>query len=380
MSKPRHKKILLQFNEEFNRTKSKIRSELSSIARTGPNIWLAFDEGSGLHRLTHSKKGYGQHIRFPLKDFIDLPAGDEEEVDIEGLAFADHYLWVAGSHSLKRNKPDDMDDPIGKRIKCLGKIKNDPNRYTIARIPAIKNEKTGDYELFKSHPHPDDPDVVLNASKLKASEEHSQLSKALRKDRHLSAFMELPGKDNGFDIEGIAVRGERIFIGLRGPVLRGYAVILEIQIKNSGPNEMKLKKIGKDGAKYRKHFVHVQGMGIRELAFADKDLLILAGPTMDCDGAISLYRMQGGPADAEESLTYTHELEQLFHVSMGHETPYGKDKAEGITLTEDHDIMVVYDAPSDERVVGETDAYADIFEYDKHTEDQAKTADKKTKH
>ncbi|MFP4089679.1 MAG: DUF3616 domain-containing protein [Cyclobacteriaceae bacterium] len=365
MSRPNHQKILLQFNETFNRTKSKIRSELSSIARTGPNIWLAFDEGSGLHRLTRDNDGYGQHIRFALKDYIYLPAGDEEEVDIEGLAYADHYLWVVGSHSLKRDKPDDMDDPVSKRIKCLSKIKNDPNRYTIARVPVIQNKESGDFELFKSHPHPENPVVMLTAAKLKAKENYSELSEELRYDRHLCKFMEIPGKDNGFDIEGIAVLGERVFIGLRGPVLRGYALILEIALDEKKNGKLKLKKIGKDGAKYRKHFVHLQGMGIRELAFADQDLLILAGPTMDCDGAISLYRMNNGPADVEESLTYNDELDQLFHVSLGHETPYGKDKAEGITLTEDHNIMVVYDAPSEERVVGETDAYADIFEYDK---------------
>lgn len=364
MTRPKHEKILLQFNEEFNRTKSKIRSELSSIARTGNNIWLAFDEGSGVHRLSKTKDGYSNHVRFALKDYVDLPAGDEEEVDIEGLAHADNYLWVIGSHSLKRDKPDDMDDSISKRIRCLSKIKNDPNRYTLARIPVVYSEETGEYELYKMQPHPDSPEQVLSAAKLKAKEQYSQLSEELRYDRHLCKFMELPGKDNGFDIEGLAVKNDRIFIGLRGPVLRGYAVILEVAVKEKKSGKLKLQKIGKDGAKYRKHFVHLQGMGIRELTFADDDLLILAGPTMDCDGAISLYRMKGGPTDAEESLTYLHEIEQLFHVSLGHETAYGHDKAEGVVLTEDHKLLVVYDAPSDERVVGETDAYADVFDYE----------------
>jgi len=363
MSRPSHKKILLQFNEEFNRTKSKIRSELSSVTRTGKNIWLAFDEGSGVHRLTQNREGYGQHTRFPLKDYIDLPAGEEEEIDIEGLAYADHYLWVVGSHSLKRGKPDDVEDSISERIEDLGKIKNDPNRYTLARIPLVPNPETGDYEPYKSHPHPEQPEVIMTAAKLKAKEHYSQLSKKLRDDLHLAPYMDLPGKDNGFDIEGIAVKGERLFLGLRGPVLRGYAIIIEIQVKLSGPNQLKLKKTGKDGAKYRKHFVHLQGMGIRELAFAEDDLLILAGPTMDADGAISLYRMPSGPADVEESLTYNYELEQLFHVSLGHETAYGKDKAEGVTLTDDHKLLVVYDAPCEERIVGESNAYADVFDY-----------------
>jgi hypothetical protein len=28
-----------------------------------------------------------------------------KEIDVEGLAYADDYLWVVGSHSTKRKKP-----------------------------------------------------------------------------------------------------------------------------------------------------------------------------------------------------------------------------------------------------------------------------------
>lgn len=362
MNTPKKEKILLQFDEGSNFADEKIRSELSTVARTGSNLWLAFDEGVGLERLSINDKGYGKHTRFLLRDYISLPA-EGEEIDIEGIACANHYLWLVGSHSLKRDKPDDKDDKVSKRIKSLSKVKSDPNRYTIARIPVILDKETGDYVLFKEHPHPDEPDKILTAAKVKAGKKHSKLSKALRKDKHISPFMHLPGKDNGMDIEGIAVHGDRILLGLRGPVLRGYAMVLEIAVKEKKKGKLKLKKIGKHKNKYRKHFVHLRGMGIRELAYADDDLLILAGPTMDCDGTIALYRMKGGPKDAKESIMYRNEIERLFNIVMGHETHYGKDKAEGITLTEDHSIMVVYDAPADERLVGENSAYADVFEY-----------------
>jgi len=325
---------------------------------------MAFDEGSGLHRLRKNKYGYGEHIRFPLKDYIELPAGDGGEVDIEGLSYAGHYLWVVGSHSLKRKKPNNIEDSIGKQIKCLCQTKSDHNRYTLARIPVIYNDESGDYDLFKMHPHPENPELILSAAKLDSNNYFSQLSDELRYDRHLAKFMDIPGKDNGFDIEGLAVKGNRVFLGLRGPVLRGYAIILEIALKEKKVGKLKLKKIGKDSAKYRKHFVHLQGMGIRELTFADEDLIILAGPTMDCDGAISLYRVRSGIKDKEESIANINGTEQLFHISLGHETPYGHDKAEGVALTEDHKLLVVYDSPCDERVVGETDAYADVFEYE----------------
>ena len=44
----------------------------------------------------------------------------------------------------------------------------------------------------------------------------------------------IPGKDNGIDCEGLAVAGDRVFIGLRGPVLRGWAMIIELQV-GGGP-------------------------------------------------------------------------------------------------------------------------------------------------
>ncbi len=44
----------------------------------------------------------------------------------------------------------------------------------------------------------------------------------------------IPGKDNGFDIEGLAVREDRLLLGLRGPVLRGHAFVLELSLEQDG--------------------------------------------------------------------------------------------------------------------------------------------------
>ena len=52
----------------------------------------------------------------------------------------------------------------------------------------------------------------------------------LSDDPHLEDFIrssQIPGKGNGLDFEGIAVRGRPVFIGLRGPVLREWAVVIE---------------------------------------------------------------------------------------------------------------------------------------------------------
>ena len=84
----------------------------------------------------------------------------------------------------------------------------------------------------------------------------------------------IPGKDNGFDIEGITIYQNRIFIGLRGPVLRGWAVMLEIEVENSVPELLTLRPIGELGKQYKKHFMFLNGLGIRDLCFNGEDLLI----------------------------------------------------------------------------------------------------------
>lgn len=356
------KRIKLKFNEDLNESSDKIRDDLSSVARTGKYLWLAFDEGAGVERLKKVRNYYAQHQRYYLGDYLDLPE-DRGEMDIEGLTYSGHYLWVVGSHSLKRDTPDDREAPVKEQIKALTKLKVDPNRFTIARIPLVEDPETGEFQLHKKCPNPDDPNELLTAAKLKATARYSQLSKAIGKDPHFKDFMPLPGKENGFDIEGIAVVGDRIFLGLRGPVLIGWAVILEIALKQKGKKTLKLKKIGRSKQQYRKHFVHLQGMGIRELDAFHDDLLILAGPTMDCDGTIALYRIEGGLPDEKESITYHDEITRLTNVTLGHETEFGTEKAEGLVLTENDQLMVVYDTPSEDRKQDEGDTYADIFDY-----------------
>jgi len=353
---------LLKFDEEHNRQDDEIRGDLSTVVNTENYLWLAFDKSVGVERLLKDGEDYCHHKHFSLTEYIDLPADTSEEIDIEGLAYAGHYLWVVGSHSLKRDKPDDNSKKLKKRTKLLSKVKNDPNRYTIARIPLVKKQNNGEFTLRKSTYHPDRNGEELKAAKLKSGKKSSELSKALKKDKHLKKFMKIPGKDNGFDIEGIAVINDRIFLGLRGPVLCGWAIIIEIAVKEK-KGKLKLKKIGRKKQKYRKHFVDLKGMGIRELAVAKEDLLILAGPTLDCDGMMTLYRLNGGPEDQKESLIEHEQLDKLFDVTLSHKHKYGKEKAEGVTLLDDKKLIVVYDEPSENRQVGKSDVKVDIFEY-----------------
>lgn len=356
------KHVTLDFNGKYsiNEGGKHVRDGLSTALILGDNLWIACDERSSLERLTKSGHGtFGNHQKFELSKYLDLPEASCE-IDVEGMGFYDHYLWLVGSHSLARKKPKKADAPE-KQIQRLSKVKDDPNRYLLARIPMVKDKETGEYVLHKTCPHPDIPNVKLHASQLIKMGERNKLMHVLANDIHLKPFLKIPGKDNGFDIEGLAVSGEKIFVGLRGPVLRGWAMVLEIAMEETKSEQFKLKPIGTNGAFYKKHFLHLEGMGVRELRILNDDMLILAGPTMDLDGTISVYRWRDAVKQETEAIVHRKDLERLFDVPHGHGETSGQDKAEGMALYDDNHVLIVFDSPTEKRKAEENSVIADIF-------------------
>lgn len=95
--------VFLTFTESF----AKHRKDVSAVRLTPQrDLWLGSDETSTLERLSFIENNkFGNHQQFRVAEFIDLPAPESEEIDIEGLGYADYYLWLTGSHSYKRKKP-----------------------------------------------------------------------------------------------------------------------------------------------------------------------------------------------------------------------------------------------------------------------------------
>lgn len=235
--------VILKFDNDisFNQKEKHVRDGLSGALITGKNLWISCDERSSIERLTLLKDGsFGNHQSFELNKLLELPDCNRCEIDIEGLGLeSDKYLWLIGSHGLSRKKPQKSDKPA-KQIESLAKVKEDPNRYLLARIPLVLDKKTGNYDLVQSYTDPD-KDHTLSCAQLLNSKKGNQLMEVLSHDPHLKQFMDIPGKDNGFDIEGLAVDKHKIFIGVRGPVLRGWAIILEIMVKEHSEGYLKLK-------------------------------------------------------------------------------------------------------------------------------------------
>jgi len=346
-------RLLLHFGDDS----SDLLEEISAVALTPDgSLWLGSDELTTIERLFPTDHHvFGKHESVAIANFIDL-FDQDNEIDIEGIDYSEPYLWFTGSHSTKRKKTKGKN--LEKDIRKLSEIKTELNRYLIARIPFSKGE------LHKSCPHPTRSKQNCTAACLKKTDEGNILIEALKEDSHLGSFISsfIPSKENGFDIEGLAVHGNRIFLGLRGPVLQQWAIILELEVEETEPEVLTLKEIGKDGQPYKKHFVDLKGLGVRELCFHGKDLLILAGPTMSIEGAMRVYRFKHALDHPSDSLSSqdTGDLEVVFDLPFTLET----DHAEGLALfpcLESTGLLIVYDSPDPVRKAASDAIFADIF-------------------
>jgi hypothetical protein len=355
-------------------SRAKIVNNLSGacFSHQGKYLWLGTDEFTSIERFTRQENSvgvFGEHRRFNFKDFIDGFDEDKGEVDIEGLDYHDGCLWVVGSHSSKRKKVAIEPDKFKIEGKELKKIEREENRYLLARIVV-----NGAGEIEHNSPQ---------TAWLKRDGHSNSLIKALAQDeylaiatsdRHASSEQELyfylPSKENGFDIEGLAVQGNKIAIGLRGPVLRGIAILLEIEVATGATHELELKNIGNEDRQYKRHFLDLNGLGIRELCWEEngKSLLILAGPTMSVDGSHRLFRLDN-PFDLDDKSLSSQQNGQLKYLGN---IPHGemKDRAEGLTFNpEGKSILVVYDSPSPARLISDSGdkiigVRADVFDLD----------------
>ncbi len=339
-----------------------MRDGLSTVLRTGNNLWTGCDERTTIERLTLQADGsFGDHQSFELSNYLHLPGKEGEEIDIEGMAVSGNYLWVIGSHSLKRKKPRKCDS-VPDQMKRLAKVKAEANRYMLVRVPILLEEQTGNYKLHKECPAPGAPETILRAAQLSSGKNSNELTEALQQDEHLEHYFRIPGKDNGFDIEGLTVVDKRLFIGLRGPVLRGWSVVLEIEVDEMEDKEgyLHLKPIA-HGRPYKKHFLHLKGKGIRELRLLGDDIYLLAGPTMDLDGKIVIYRWPDAINHHTEVMLRSSDLERLHEISHGTGAESGKDKAEGLAVFDESTLLVVFDSPTDGRKVGEHAVLGDLI-------------------
>ncbi|TDD29063.1 DUF3616 domain-containing protein [Actinomadura sp. KC06] len=348
------RRVELRFAQESREAET--HTNLSAVRQDGRCLWVAGDETATIERLTATLDGDGRVTAYEgqatvaLADLVPLPAGPGEEADIEGLARANGWLWAVGSHSLKRKKVK-QGQSDAKARKRLATVVREDNRFILVRLPLV----TGDDGL---------PSVVREDGGRTAALlglDKDSLTDLLRDDPHLAPFLSIPSKDNGIDIEGVAAHGDRLYIGFRGPVLRGWAVLVEIRPGEHprDPQRLRALPVGDGGELYRTHFLDLRGLGIRDLCPHGDDLLVLTGPSMDLDGPVQVVRWRNAAkADAAEIVT-SDELEVVGDLPYGD----GDDHAEGIAVLDEGPgtrVLVVYDSPSPERLTADGGVLADV--------------------
>jgi hypothetical protein len=347
-SEPLRVGIIEQVPLEFAGDKDKLKAlrNLSAIYCDDDTLWAACDELAELERLTLSTDSdgawrYSAHESFPLGALgVVLPDGDDE-VDAEGMDLVGRHLWLVGSHSSTRKSLEVGDNELA--LKAFAEVRKRPNRHVLLRIEVERDGQTA------TSPVPKKGTAALLLD---------ELTVALKKDPYLKPSTKAPAKENGLDVEGLAVCGDHVLVGLRGPVLRGWAVVLELKLQDAGGS----LALG-DPPRYRKHFLELGELGVRDLCRDGNDLLILAGPSMGLDGPVRVYRWRNAAKTRDRELVADDDVSVVAELPFGD----GDDHAEGITVisgpNEQTRLLVVYDSPAKNRLTksdGKLSILADI--------------------
>jgi len=226
---------------------------ISGVAHYENYLFLATDEGSQLEML---KKNSSQQW---LSHRVVHLSNNSDEIDIEALAWKKPYLYVLGSHSAKRKKIK-TSLSIKENLSRLQKTSLEPNRQQLFRVEfdnemnALQSESLSIQYLLKTHPI-------------------------------LSAFTGLPSKENGVDIEGLAIdKKGRLLLGFRGPVLRGnLAPVLRLKLNKKDFSIKKSKTL----------YLSLAGNGIRGLSEAESQFLVLTGAVGDQNTPYQVFLWDG---------------------------------------------------------------------------------------
>jgi hypothetical protein len=242
---------------KFEGKERKKRQALSGIAcpvnSSGQRLCLAvFDEGGEARYLVIRDNGYSTDT-----ERVVLIA-DDAELDAEGAATDGRFYYVTGSHSAKRG--DCESNPASRHVirfkvdGATGRALRDP-----AGNPTGKLVERREGDLWR---------LMQKVSGLK---EHVGENMCLGTERPEKA-PHLTGR-RGVNVEGLAIKGGRLFFGFRGPAADGVAKILAIDADAFF-----------DGADARPELASVKvgrGRAIRDLHAVSDGILVLAGPDDD---------------------------------------------------------------------------------------------------
>lgn len=269
------------------------RENISGLVVTEKFAALATDEGTAIQILPKQGKAFVSE----QNGMVNLTT-DGLELDLEGLAWSEPYLYAIGSHSKKRKKI----------------AADQSEKKNLARLTPIIEESSRN-QLFQIELSP--AGKVLGIRSM-------SLMPFISENEILAPFAALPSKENGIDIEGIAVTKEHLYLGFRGPVLRGnYATILEFKLN---AKKFKLKKP-------ELKLVNLGGLGIRDMVATSNGVKLLAGPVNEIPALYQVFEWQQTNQFSELKPTITVKQKML------------EGKPEAIAYDEKGQLWMAQDGP-----------------------------------
>ena len=255
-------------------------------------------------------------------------ASDETELDIEGIARNKDFTWVIGSHSMSRKSMLNPERLKQKQKQKQGSGEKLSGNYNHERIATVAVEPTREW-LYRLH-------IDNSGAVRRDSVRRGSLRDIFANHPVLGRFQNIPSKENGIDIEGLAViaggvpKNTRLLVGLRGPLLRGpLAVVLDVSAKEDNADDgrpilkIKLEKT---------HYLALGGRGVRGMSEMEnkKDgYLILAGPVGGEPTPYMLYHWNGEDSVPEiNTPDAKHNVTELCRIPPPEGEP--RAKAEGV--------------------------------------------------
>lgn len=194
--------------------------------------------------------------------------GEPLELDGEAVAFGEGFFYVTGSHGHPRDRKGKL-DPQRDAREIAAKIKANSRLFRF-KLPSDRQDGR------------DTIDVRAIST--------SRLRDAIAASPVLSPYKDRRLDQNGLTIEGIAVLGDRLFVGFRAPLLEGNkAAVMDVSLD---------ALFGSASLDAQVSLVDLGGLGVRDLSVRGNSLVILAGPSADEDGtfAVYLWDQKGSPA------------------------------------------------------------------------------------
>ncbi|PZO42157.1 MAG: DUF3616 domain-containing protein [Pseudanabaena frigida] len=275
----------------------KKNESISAIEVVDDFLIVGADEGNKVKVLKRNGDGYAVVRSIQLRS--------DKEIDIEGIACEGSAVYVIGSHSYKREKIK-LNQSYEQNRKAIATVLSETQRDQLFRFSL-----NADAEIEKTSLR---SIIELNDS-----------------NNLLYLFSRIPSKENGVDIEGLAVHNGLLYVGFRGPVLRdNWVPILKC-------------KFAQPIVQADLVFVNLGGRGVRDITRVNDGFLILAGAVGDGLVSYQVYFWDG-----EDCLIGNRKLGNVGRLDILGELPvYENAKAEGLALLKESDsayeVLIVFD-------------------------------------